>query len=186
MYKLKVNATLVVKLILNYKFHLVLFVVNGTLKQTSHHNQWIQCIHSHTQYLLSRRFCPLVYFIIEPPSETMEINVFNMLIWDHELQSHSVALIQWTYHLVQKRFWKVWTGWVGRTLSILIMSCPSIFNFKIKQALSFQKQKILYSDSQPTNHQSEVITTALEPTVSTEKLSITFNLAWLVLSAEFT
>ena len=70
-------------------------------------------------------------------------------------------------------------------------SCFSHFVFKIRLirlGLSFQKQKILYLHSQPTDSESGVITITPQSQLSvgdTEKLSVTFSHASLIL-VEFT
>ena len=58
------------------------------------------------------------------------------------------------------------------------------FEFKIGRGISFQKQKFLYLNSQPTRSQSGVMTIAARDQMlveDTEKLSVTFSHAWLIL-----
>ena len=58
------------------------------------------------------------------------------------------------------------------------------FVFKIRLDFSFQKLKILYLNPQPTDSQSGVITITPQSQLwvgDTEKLSLTFSHAWLVL-----
>ena len=63
----------------------------------------------------------------------------------------------------------------------------SYFEFKIrliKLGISFQKQKFLYMNSQPTDFQSGVITITLKSQLlvgDTEKLSVAFSHVWLIL-----
>ena len=63
----------------------------------------------------------------------------------------------------------------------------SYFEFKIRlirQGLSFQKQKFLYLNLQPTDSQSGVITITPKSQLwvrDTEKLSVTFSHTWLIL-----
>ena len=67
----------------------------------------------------------------------------------------------------------------------------SSFEFKIRLirlGLSFQKQKFLYLNSQPSDSQSGVLTITPESQLwvgDTEKLPVTFSHVWLIL-VEFT
>ena len=63
----------------------------------------------------------------------------------------------------------------------------SYFEFKIgltRLGFPFEKQKILYSNSQPTDSQLRVMTIAAKSRMwveDTEKLSVTFSHTWLIL-----
>ena len=104
--------------------------------------------------------------------------------WITQFCNETFPFTLWIQVCVSRKYLVQWSPYWSN-------SCFTDFVFKIRLirlGFSFQKQRILYLNPKPTDSQSGVLTTTSQSQLwvgDTEKLSVTFSHAWLIL-VEFT